>query len=108
MTIMNITSQLAALRAALSKIAEWVSSDLQDVPQHHQLIIDIGDCIDCCRNLIKTMDDHISKVDSRTTDALNLSSKIRRVFNDKAFRDIQIFMERQTNALTLLLTACNS
>lgn len=37
----------------------------------------------------------------------DLGSKIRVVFEDKASKDFQIFIERQTNALTLLLVACN-
>ena len=90
-TIMNLMSQLSALRAALNKVAEWIASDLQDVPQHHQLIIDRGDSVDCCRTLIEIMDKHLSRLEWSTIGALELTSKIRKFFDDKAYRDFQTF-----------------
>jgi len=44
---MNFITQLNSLKAALNKIGEWINSDLADVPQHHQLVIDLKDSITC-------------------------------------------------------------
>ncbi|MCJ1283789.1 hypothetical protein MMC26_003120 [Xylographa opegraphella] len=105
--IINLMAQLSSLKAALNKISEWISSDLAETPQHHQLILDLEDSISCCRILIKSMDGQISKLDWTTDGALDLSSKIKFVFENKASKDFQKFIKRQTSALTLLLTACN-
>ena len=106
LTIINLMSQLTALRAALRKIAEWISSDLADVPQHHQLVMDLEDSLSCCRMLIKSMDEQLFSLDWHDS-ALDLGSKIRLVFDSKVSKDFQKFIQRQTSALTLLLTACN-
>ena len=98
-------SQLTALRAALNKIAEWVSSDLAGVPQHHQLVMDLGNSISCCRALMESMNEHLLGLDW-DDGSLDLGSKIRVVFDSKASNDFQTFIQRQTSALTLLLTAC--
>ena len=106
MNILILMSQLTSLRAALNKISEWISSDLANIPQHHQLIIDLEDSITCCRILVRDMDDQISKA-NRNGDAEGLDNKIRVVWEDKASKNFQKFIQRQTSALTLLLTACN-
>ena len=54
MEVINLISQLSALKAALKKIGEWISSDLEDLPQHHQFVIDLKDSISCCQALIRT------------------------------------------------------
>src|SRR5947208_3478510 len=107
LTILNLISQLNSLKAALNKISEWISSDLSQAPQHHQLVMDIEDSMACCRILVNSMDDQVSKFDRTTQNTLDLGSKIRVVFDDKASKDFQKFIKRQTSALTLLLVACN-
>ncbi|MCJ1380348.1 hypothetical protein MMC17_003451 [Xylographa soralifera] len=107
LTIINLMAQLTCLRAALNKISEWVSSDLADVPQHHQLVLDLEDSVTCCRMLVKSMDGQISELDRTADNTLDVGSRIKVVFEDKAGRDFQKFIKRQTSALALLLTACN-
>lgn len=107
LTIVNLMSQLIALRAALRMISEWMSLDLAHVPQHHQLVMDLEDSVTSCRMLVKTMDDQLSNLDRTCNNALDIGSKIRLVFETKASQDFQTFIGRQTSALTLLLTACN-
>lgn len=53
------------------------------------------------------MDAQLSKIAWTEESKLDLDSRIRVVFEDKAIKDFQIFIERQTSALTLLLVACN-
>jgi hypothetical protein len=107
LTIINLVSQLTSLKAALNKISEWIDSDLADIPQHHQLVIDLENCIICCRMLIKSMDSLILKLRWDAGSNLDIASKIRMAFSSKESQDFQKFIERQTSALTLLLVACN-
>ncbi|MCJ1402596.1 hypothetical protein MMC11_005816 [Xylographa trunciseda] len=106
-TILNLIVQLTSLKAALNKISEWISSDLVDEPQHHQLLLDLEDSLTCCRILINSMDDQVSNLDWTTVNTLDIGSRIRVVFENKTSKDFQKYIKRQTSALTLLLTACN-
>ena len=106
-TIFYLIAQLNALKAGLSKISEWLSADLQDVPQHYQLVIDLEESITCCRMLITTMDVHISKLNWNASNELEFESRIRTIFEDKAGQDFQKHIEAQISALNLLLTACS-
>ena len=106
-TIVNLMSQLTCLRAALNKISEWILSDLALVPQNHQLVMDLEQTVSCCKMLVKSMDIFMSKIDLTEDGTLDLDARIRIVFQDKVCKDFQEFIQRQTSALTLLLTACN-
>ena len=107
LTVVSLISQLATLRAALNKISEWISTDLAGVPQHHQLVIDLEDSVSCCRLLTKSIDAQLSKLDRNPNNALQMGSKIRVIFDDKATKHFRTLIESQTSALALLLTACN-
>lgn len=107
LTILNLISQLNALKAALNKIGEWISEDLADIPQHHQLVIDLEDSITCCELLMKPMITQIEKLDFGANGSLDSGSKIKVMLEDKAGKDFQQFIQNQISALTLLLTACN-
>ena len=104
---LNLITQLVALKAAMSQISEWISSDLAYHPHHYQLVMDLGESIGCCRLLVKSMDDQLSRLRCGSDDKLDLGSRLRIVFEDKTSHDFQKYIKRQTNALNLLLVACN-
>jgi guanine nucleotide-binding protein G(i) subunit alpha len=109
-TFINLVSQLTALKAALYKLQEWIDSDIADL--HHQLVIDLDVSITCCRMLVGKIDTHLSEMNQGAVfpgarNTLGVESKIKLVFKSGELEDLQKMLERQTNALTLLLTACN-
>jgi|SRR5579862_3720083 len=104
-TVLNLITQLTALKAALSKIQEWIDSDPAE--QHHQLVMDLDMSMTCCRMLISKMDAQVSELHRTADEALDLGSRIKIVFGNKANEDLQKVIERQISALNLLLTACN-
>ena len=106
-TIFNLITQLTALRAALSKIQAWIDSDLKDIPQHYQLVMDLDLCIMCCRMLVNKMNAQVLELNRTANNTLDIRSKIRVVFGANTSEDLQKQIERQIGALTLLLTACN-
>ena len=57
--------------------------------------------------LVKSMDDQLARLQYGSDDKLDLDSRLRIVFEDKTSHDFQKYIKRQTNALTLLLVACN-
>lgn len=107
LTVVLLISQLTTLKAALNHIADWISLSLSDVPQYHQLIIDLEESLNSCNVLITFMDHHISKLAWTEDKALNYESKVRVVLEDKATKDCLDHLNNQTNALNLLLTVFN-
>ena len=105
--ISSLIAQLNSLKAALNKISEWMESDLAQAPQHHQLVMDIEEAISSCHVLVLVMDGHIDGLKRKDDGSPTLLSEIQVVFRTTAFKDVQIFLDRQTIALNLLLTACN-
>lgn len=105
--VLNLITQLVALKAALAKIEQWISSDLAYKAHHYQLVMDIGESIGCCRILVKSMEDQLAALKCDEHNTLDFQSRLQVVFADKAGRDFQKYIKRQTSALTLLLVACN-
>lgn len=105
LTFLCLVSQLTALRAALTKIKEWADVDIAD--SHHQLVMDLDTLVSCCRILISKMEGLISELHHTPDENLDFSSKMKFVFRSKSMDDLQKLIERQTNALSLLLAACN-
>lgn len=103
--VLNISTQLTALRAALAKIKEWGESYL-GVP-HHQLIIDLDDSVACCGTIVEKIDAWLSELQKKPNRKLEVSGKIKSLIGSKSIDDLQRTLELQTNALTLLLTVCN-
>lgn len=103
--VLNLSTQLTALRTALTKIKEWTESDL-GVP-HHQLIIDLDDSVACCRTIVEKIDASLSELQKKPNGELQVSAKIKAMIGSKSMDDLQRTLELQTNALTLLLTACS-
>ena len=105
-TLLNLISQLAALKAALAKIQKWLDCDLLD-DQHSQLGMDLDLSLTCCRTLVDRLNAQISGLQVKESNALALAGKWRLVLGVSEIIEQQKFIERQTGALTLLLTACN-
>ena len=104
-TLFNLIAQLTALKAALNKIGEWMDTD--SVEPHHQLVMDLDISISCCRMLITKMNSQISKLHPSPGNTLNSQGKMKLMLKNGTLEELQKMVERQTNALTLLLTACN-
>ena len=102
---LNLVAQLTALKAALSKIQDWAQSESED--PHHQLIMDLDLSLECCRAFIQRIDLQVSGLHLKETLKLDKASRLKLLFGGKPTKEIQKMLERQTNALTLLLTACN-
>ena len=100
-------AQVTSLRAALNKICEWISSYLAGMPQHYQLVIDLEGSISCCRTLMQSVEEQMESLSRTQDNNLDLGSRVKIVFETKAGKDFQKFIQRQASALTLLLTACN-
>jgi len=105
LTLLSMASQLIALRAASTKIREWMERGLGDA--HHQLIMDLDVSIKCCQLLINKIESFFLELDASSGKSLEVRQKFKIIFGSAGPENIQKMIERQTSALTLLLTACN-
>ena len=103
--LLSLTSQLGALSAALSKIQEWMQSGIEEI--HHQLVMDLSTSITCCKMLATKLYAEINDLQRAPDGSLLTTAKARFVFKRSGIGELQNMVDRQTAALTLLLTACN-
>lgn len=104
----NLVAQLTALKAALARLEEWMSAGLTEGQNpHHQLVMDLEVSITCCRMLTHKMDTEISELYRNTENVLDAQSKVKLMVKNGTLEELQKMVERQTGALTLLLTVCN-
>lgn len=104
-TFINLIAQLTALKAALNKLQEWMDADMED--PHHQLVMDLELSITCCRMLVSKLDFEVSQLGQNDDSGLDKKGKMKLVVKNGTLEELQKMVERQTNALTLLLTVCN-
>ena len=105
LALLSLASQLTALRAATTKIQEWIDQDLQDT--HHQLVMDLDVSISCCKLLMDKVESFFTNMAQLTEKPLDLRDKFKVAFGNSGPENVQKLIEHQTSALTLLLTACN-
>jgi len=107
-TFINLIAQLSALKAALTKLEEWMGTNAEEERDlHHQLIMDLEALITCCKLLAYKIDSEISGLYLDSDNTLRSESKAKFVLKNDALEELQKMVDRQTNALTTLLTACN-
>lgn len=107
LTLLSLTSQLAALRAALVKIESW-STAVKDEDVHHEMFIDLDASVSCCQLLTNKIEAVVSKLHRTPGDtSLRFSDKIRLVCGNNALDGVQKMIANQTSSLTLVLTAIN-
>lgn len=105
LSLASLTAQLAALRAALSKIQEWI--DLEVNETHHQLTMDLDISVSCCKILIDRMEAIFNEAARANNNPRDILGKLKLVYGIGALDELQKLVERQTGSLNLLLTACN-
>ncbi|CZR66446.1 uncharacterized protein PAC_16347 [Phialocephala subalpina] len=104
-TFINLITQLTALKVALSKLKEWMDTDMDE--PHHQLVMDLEASVNCCRMLVRRMDSEVEDLQQNSGTGLDAQSKIKLLVKNGTLEELQKMVDRQTSALTLLLTVCN-
>ena len=61
----------------------------------------------CCMMLVERLESHLTQIDCEEDGRLSNKGRIKPILVSKPMEELQKMIERQTNALTLLLTACN-
>ncbi|KAK4223488.1 putative guanine nucleotide-binding protein alpha-2 subunit [Podospora fimiseda] len=101
----TLESQMILLRIGLEKVGEWARTSPQNT--HPELTVQLDSVIDCCKILADRIDDQLDGL-SQSGRRLRTIGKLKLALGNRNIDEIQKLLERQTNALTFLLTACNS
>jgi len=103
--LLSLASQLTALKAALAKIREWMENAVEEM--HYQLVMDLESSIKCCQILSSRLYEELAEVEKYSGGTLSTGGKANFVLKSSGMAELQNMIDRQTSALTLLLTACN-
>ena len=106
-TVSSLIGQLSTLSTALCQIQKWMSSGLSKQPQHGELGVRLSDSLNACWSLVNFMHDHLLFLDWTEANSLTSLGKMKAIFHDSEIRECAAHLDRQTNALNLLLTALN-
>jgi guanine nucleotide-binding protein G(i) subunit alpha len=108
LTLVNLEVQLLALKTALGKIEEWLKPGLEEEQDPcHELVLTVGTVIQCCGMLAAMLDTEVSEFSRNADNLLDTQSRVKFLSKNGTLEELQTMVDRQTNALTLLLTACN-
>lgn len=96
LTVLNLMAQLSTLRRVLTNIRHWIMTKINlEGDLDHQLVMDLDVSMKCCKLLVCKIGMLTGKfVDTVDDDRLDI-------------KDLRRVIEQQTNALELLLSACN-
>ncbi|KIW66188.1 hypothetical protein PV04_08389 [Phialophora macrospora] len=105
LTIETLAGQLITVKAALSQIDLLIAESLSQDEQHYQLTLDLSGAIGCCNLLLRLLDEQISGLQYSDTDEVTFLSKVNLMLESKGTEECLTRLDRQTNALNLLITA---
>lgn len=103
-TLTSLHSQLCTVRVALEQVAVLINQDLSDHGQHYLLVMNLDDVIKCCNLLLHLIDEQVSKLEYKEDNSLKFESKVRLVMDSKGTEQCLIQLDRQINALNLLIS----
>lgn len=105
LAVLSLASQLSAFRAALRRINDWLDSEVPAA--HHQLVMDLDETLSFCNVLIIQIETLSAGWEQLLEDPKSIAGRWKVTFGNKGLDNVLVLVERQTNALTLLLSACN-
>ena len=107
-TTKSLISQLSTVRTALNQIQQWMASNHKGKIPDDQLVLELGESLDCCRTLVTFMNEQLLLYLKWTeSNDLTSMSKMKTILHDGEVKECATHLHRQSSALTLLLTALN-
>jgi len=103
--VIGLVSQLTALRAALSKIRQWMDSEPTET--HYQLAMDLGNTLSCCGMLMEKLESEVIRLQRSADGKLSARSKLKFALNGKSIEDLQGMVGHQMDSLNVLLNSYN-
>ncbi|ERF71663.1 hypothetical protein EPUS_00652 [Endocarpon pusillum Z07020] len=104
LTLTMLLGQLGTVRTALDQVLALIKEGLKDQEQHYLLVMNLGDTIKCCNLLVRLIDEQVSNLEYNENNLLDFESKINLVLESKGTEQCLTQLDRQINALNLLIT----
>lgn len=100
----GLVVQLTTLRAALGEINHWVQ---ENAGRGSQVILELGESLTFCRLLIDKLENDVMELSNRSPLQPDVMARLKTCFSSGSIADIQVLLDRQTNAINLLLATYN-
>ena len=105
LTLTALTSQLGIFKVALDQIHDWIVSDPEFIP-HYQLSLDLNLTLNCSSEIINFVDECLNQF-VQSHEKLTFRRKARIAIGDESVKKCVDYLNSQSIALDLLLTALN-
>ena len=106
-TVSLLIGQMSTLKAALDQIQEMTETNSWAISQDHQLVMDLDASVKSCQVLVSFIDKHVSNHEWNHLDHLTFECKAKAMWQDPNIQNCLNYLQHQTAALNLLLTALN-
>ena len=103
--ISTLIGQLCTVQAALDQLSAWADKHLSSNPRYEQLALQVGSSLDCFRPLMMSLQDRLDQLEGGEEDHLGLAKRVLFVWTEQNLAEYCTILDRQVNALNLLLQA---
>jgi hypothetical protein len=105
MHISTMIGQLYIVRTALDQLSVWNKGENDRDPRYRELALQIGNSLDSFGVLILALQKLIDQFDSPGPSSMAAKSRIKFLWSEKEIAEYSTLLDRQVNALSLLLQA---
>ncbi|KAI1378408.1 hypothetical protein F4677DRAFT_466130 [Hypoxylon crocopeplum] len=103
--VSTMMGQLCMVRVALSQLSGSASSGLDRNPRYQQIALQVDSALHSFYPLMTRLQQHLDRLDERTPSEMTAIDRIAFVWSEKEMNSFSTLLDRQVNALNLLLQA---
>jgi guanine nucleotide-binding protein G(i) subunit alpha len=105
--VTTLTGQLCTVQAALDQLSVWAKRDLNSNDRYKKLATQVGDALECFGPLIKALESRLDQIEGvdQGESQNNTAKRLFFLWTERELMDYLSLLDRQVNALTLLLQA---
>jgi guanine nucleotide-binding protein G(i) subunit alpha len=101
----NLIAKLTALKSTLGKIEDWLNFAIQDL--HPQLLADLDVLTHSCDLIVRHVDALNRRLEETNHGAADFAAQLKYTVASRSMERLQKVVQRQNDAVALLLAACN-
>ena len=105
LNISTIIGQLYMVQAAINELETWNKSGYGRDPRYQQLASQISNSLDCFSTLMLRLEQHLGRFDTERPEEMTTKDKTIFLWDEKETIEFSTLLDRQVNALNLLLQA---
>jgi len=103
--VSTMIGQLYIVQSALDRLSVWNKPQQDRDPRYQQLGLQIGNSLDSFSTLILALQQQLDRFEATEPVEMGVKKKLRFLWNEHDMSEYSILLDRQVNALTLLLQA---